>query len=148
MPTSVMPTWTVERNAAGWLASSSAARARSSPSSARCCKRTLRAATTAISDMAKTALARMSARMMRNSVAMGRTVPEVGGGKWEVGGGRWFYLLPPTSYLPPPTSHLRTASFDRSAMARELASRPFVYSTTTVLNLTDVRRTYGSTVAV
>ena len=51
-----MPNCTVDRNLFGSCASASAFLARSSPSSARCCRRTLRAATTAISDMAKHAV--------------------------------------------------------------------------------------------
>ena len=65
MPTSVIPTWTVARKRFGRAASASAARAPRSPSSARFWRRPLRDETTASSDIEKTPLSTISARMSR-----------------------------------------------------------------------------------
>src|SRR5437879_4538847 len=69
-PIKVMPIWTVERKRLGDRTSSSTVRARSSPSSARCLSRALRAETTAISVMAKGPLATNISKMMTISVMM------------------------------------------------------------------------------
>ena len=68
MPTSVMPICTVDRKRVGDSASASAARARASPLSASCRRRTLRDDTTASSDIASRPLSPISARMMRISL--------------------------------------------------------------------------------
>src|SRR5574343_1241861 len=68
MPTEVMPTWMVDRKLDCSLCSDSAASAPRLPSSARFWSLALREETTAISDMAKTPLMKMS--MTRRNMSM------------------------------------------------------------------------------
>ena len=66
-PTRVTPVWTVDRNRPGFCARRNAVRAPRLPASARASSRTRRAATIAISDMAKKPFATNSRKMMRRS---------------------------------------------------------------------------------
>ena len=68
IPISVMPICTVERKRPGSEVSSSAATAPLLPLRARFSRRGFRAETTAISDMAKTPLIAINARMIKTSL--------------------------------------------------------------------------------
>src|SRR5262245_61285413 len=68
MPMEVMPIWMVERNCVGASCRRSAACAPASPSSASGCRRPLRAATSAISDMAKAPFSRIRASKIATSM--------------------------------------------------------------------------------
>src|SRR3954469_18032264 len=69
MPIEVMPIWMVERNCVGPSCRRSAACAPASPSAASGCRRPLRAAMSAISDMAKAPFSRIRANRIATSMA-------------------------------------------------------------------------------